>query len=227
MLRISERLRVGLFAACALWGAGCGDDDGAGHGGNAGSGEAAGQGDRAGSGGHAGSSGHAAAAEPDAGPGTADGGTDAAPQTLCAKYGGPAAIASVMKTQVYDAIGADCRVNAFFTALSRDATLRVGDCLAVQAQELFGCPGVVYAGSMASNGLPCRSMTAAHAGLNISAGDFDALIEDVVAGLTEAGVEPDDIALAAPALLGLQPEIVSDDSNAKPSSDVCDADGGT
>ena len=92
--------------------------------------------------------------------------------------------------------------------------------------ELFGCEGVRYAGAQASNGLPCRDMATVHRGLGISQGDFDALIEDVVAGLTEAGVEEDDINAAAPALLGLQDVIVEEAGTTDPSQAMCVDDGG-
>jgi hypothetical protein len=144
-------------------------------------------------------------AQPDAG---VDAGNPA--PSLCAKYGGAGVVDSVVKNQVLGAIADDCRINVFFTSLTSDGLTRVADCLSIQVQELFGCEGVVYAGSEASNGLACRSMADAHLGLGISAGDFNALIEDVVAGLTAAGVEAADIGAAAPALLGMQDDIVED-----------------
>jgi hypothetical protein len=84
--------------------------------------------------------------------------------------------------------------------------------LSIQVQELFGCEGVQYVGAQSSLGSDCRSMTEAHQGLGISKGDFDALIEDVVTGLTEAGVSAEDIGAAAPALLGLEGDIVESTS---------------
>lgn len=131
--------------------------------------------------------------------------------SLCAKYGGADNVESVVKNQVVGAIAGDCRINTFFTSLGEDAFTRVNDCLAIQVQELFGCAGVTYVGSKDSNGQMCRSMSEAHLGLGISQADFDALIEDVVAGLSEAGVEQADIDAAAPALLGMQDDIVEQD----------------
>jgi hemoglobin len=146
-------------------------------------------------------------------------------QRLCEKYGGADAVKSVVENDVIGTIAADCRINTFFTSLTNDGFGRVNDCLAIQVQELFGCDGVSYEGSIASNGLPCRSMTVAHQGLGISAADFDALIEDVVAGMTQAGVEEADIAAAAPALLGMEPDIVEDDT-ASHSREACMLDAG-
>src|SRR5687767_1598748 len=54
--------------------------------------------------------------------------------TLCDKYGGPDAVAGVIKNQVIGEIAADCRINVFFTTLSEDGLTRVSDCLAIQAQ---------------------------------------------------------------------------------------------
>ncbi len=142
-------------------------------------------------------------------------------QTLCAKYGGPAAIESVIKNQVVSEIAGDCRISSFFTTLTDEGFTRVKDCLAIQAQELFQCPGVTYQGSEASNGLPCRDMKQAHAGAGISDGDFDALIEDVVAGLSKAGVSDEDIAAAAPALLGMKTDIVEQSGTTDPTKSEC------
>jgi hemoglobin len=141
--------------------------------------------------------------------------------TLCAKYGGPEAIMTVMQQNVLGEIAADCRVNAFFAPLAPDTLARIGECLGIMAQELFACPSVVYAGSTTSTGYHCHDMKTAHTGLGVSQGDFDALIEDVVAGLSAAGVEQSDIMTAAPALLGMQSDIV-ESSGATPSKAACE-----
>lgn len=152
---------------------------------------------------------------------------DGGDTSLCAKYGGPSVIKGAITEHVIPTIAGDCRINGFFASLSDPQLVRLSDCLSTQAQELFGCEGITYEGSEASNGLPCRSMTAAHASLDISGGDFDALIEDVVTGLSAAGVEEDDIGAAAPALLGMKPEITANDE-AEPTAPMCEAndDGG-
>lgn len=141
--------------------------------------------------------------------------------TLCAKYGGPEAIMTVMRQNVLGEIAADCRVNGFFAPLAPDTLARIGECLGIMAQELFACPSVVYAGSTTSTGYHCHDMKTAHTGLGVSQGDFDALIEDVVAGLSSAGVEQSDIMMAAPALLGMQSDIV-ESSGATPSKAACE-----
>ncbi len=165
--------------------------------------------------------------------GTTSGGSGGTPGTggsgdmsLCAKYGGANNVAKVVQMNVIGAIAGDCRINTFFTSLAPDAFKRVNDCLTIQVQELFGCPGITYAGAKASNGLVCRSMVAAHTGLGISTGDFDALIEDTVAGLTAAGVAAADIGAAAPSLLGLKPEIVESAATNTPTRNMCAGGGG-
>jgi hypothetical protein len=145
-------------------------------------------------------------------------------ESLCEKYGGEDNVASVVEVNVIGAIAADCRISAHFTELDADSFTHVVDCLTTQVQELFGCDGITYAGSMSSVDRACRSMTEAHQGLGISKGDFDALIEDVVSGLTEAGVEEGDINAAAPALLGMEPAIVEDESTTETKA-ACEAGG--
>jgi hypothetical protein len=218
-------------AACALvlssaWLGACSDDDeqpmsAAGSSGAGGSSAGRGGSGGGGTGGAAGTGTGGAGGTMAGTGGTGDSGM----QTLCAKYGGTANIGNVIKNNVIPQIAGDCRINSFFTSLTPAALNHVVECLSIQAQELFSCPGVTYAGSKDSAGVTCRSMVDAHANLMISKGDFDALIEDVVAGLTEAGVAEADIAAAAPALLGLEGAIVRNQSTQNPTQNMCD--GGT
>lgn len=152
---------------------------------------------------------------------TAAGGEGGATQTLCEKYGGTANIAKVMNDDVIAAIAGDCKINTFFTSLSPADFTHVHDCLTTQVQELFGCDGISYAGSKDSKGVVCRPMKQAHTGLGISKGDFDALIGDVVAGLTKAGVSSGDIGAAAPALLGMESAIEEAPANKGNTQDMC------
>lgn len=147
---------------------------------------------------------------------------DTSAPTLCSKYGGAAAVDAVVQGHIVPAIAGDCRINSFFTSLSADGLSHVAECLSIQVQGMFGCPGVTYAGSRDARGVPCRDMVEAHVGLQLSQGDFDALIEDVVAGLTAAGVEEADINAAAPALLGMQSAIVAQPEYADPSHGLCE-----
>jgi hypothetical protein len=173
------------------------------------------------SGSDGGASGSDAGSKSDAG-GTRDGGA----ATLCDKYGGTSAVGSVITKFVLPKISGDCRINSFFADLPADHMQRLSDCLSIQAEELFGCAGVKYVGAKASNGFPCRSMKEAHKFLKIGSGDFDALIEDVAAGLAQAGVEQKDISAAAPALVGLESDIVEQPASKQPTMAMCTEDGG-
>jgi hypothetical protein len=147
---------------------------------------------------------------------------DPATASLCAKYGGPASVHAIVGEQVLGRIAADCRIQAFFAGLTPAGMIRVRDCLSIQVQELMGCNGVHYAGAFASNGLECRDMHKAHIGLGIGSADFDALLEDVVAGLEAAGMERADIEAAAPALLALKATIVETEATSA-TRDSCNA----
>lgn len=155
-----------------------------------------------------------------------DAGSDAdaiAPPPLCDKYGGYATVEAVVGLLVGNLV-ADCRISAFFTALTPERQQHLGDCLTKQVAVLMHCPGIKY--DTDSNGADCRDMKTTHHGLGIRATDFDALIEDVVATLQQAGVEQADIEAMAPALLFLKDDIVT---NSAPGAakDTCDAgDGG-
>lgn len=153
------------------------------------------------------------------------GGTNAADGPLCKKYGGKDAVGMVIAKHVVPSILGDCRLNGFFAGLPSEHATRLVDCLSIQAEELFGCAGVKYEGSMSTNGLPCRSMKEAHADMGVAKGDFDALIEDVVSGLSEAGVEQADIEAAAPALLQLKGDIV-EKTETDPTRAMCVDDAG-
>jgi hypothetical protein len=160
-----------------------------------------------GSGGGAGSAGNAGTA----GTGGSEG--DGGATTLCDKYGGKAGVQGAVAAAV-DRVAGDCRINTFFTTLEPAQLTHVVQCLTIQSQELFGCAGVTYLGSRDALNVPCRSMTEAHRELNISAADFDAFIEDVVAGLTTAGVSAADINAVAPTLLDMKPTITRADAGA-------------
>jgi hypothetical protein len=155
-----------------------------------------------------------------------DASLDASPDanTLCSKYGGAPGVERAIKQFVLEELATDCEVGLHFTMLPANRLARFSDCLSYQAQELFGCPGVKYEGSKSPNGLPCRDMKSAHAGLRLSTGDFDAVLADLASGLLKAGVSQDDIEAVAPALLGLETEIV-ESPGARPSLS-CDDDAG-
>jgi hypothetical protein len=145
---------------------------------------------------------------------------------ICGKYGGTAGVASIVRDGILPTVAADCRVNAFFASLSANQMTHLSDCLVIQVQELFGCAGIMYAGSMDSLGGTCRDMQVAHAGLAINQGDYDAFLDDVVSGLAASNVEADDISTVADALLGFDSSIVEDADTTDPSQDMCMGVGG-
>jgi hypothetical protein len=142
-------------------------------------------------------------------------------ETPCSRAGGAATVASLIYDKANPAnndtlvgrFAGDCRINAFFD-VPKAALDHVGECLTIQVQELFGCPGVTYSGSKSSGGQVCRDMKTAHTGLAISQGDFDALIQDTAAfvqPLVAAGVLTEaEFTAAAGVLVGLGPDIVED-----------------
>ncbi|MCA9576730.1 MAG: hypothetical protein R3B40_05950 [Polyangiales bacterium] len=140
--------------------------------------------------------------------------SDASSASLCQRYGGAANVGGVVADYVVPELLGDCRVQSRFAALGEAGQTHLVQCLQIQVQEVFGCDGVQYAGATDANGGACRSMTAAHAGLGISDGDFDAVIEDIVAGMQAAGVAQADIDAVAPTVLGLRDPIVEVSSDA-------------
>jgi hypothetical protein len=201
---------------------GAGGKGGSGGTGGASGSSAGGKGGRGGAGGAAGSGSGGSGGKGGAGGKSGAGGTSG--ETLCEKYGGKDAVAGVIGNQVVGKLASDCRINAFFEDPVR--TKHVVDCLQIQAQELFACAGVKYEGSKDTKGATCRTMKVAHAGLGTSDGDFDALIEDVVAGMKDANVADADIAKLAPSLTGLKGDIVEKKGQGTPSRGSCDQDAG-
>lgn len=154
-------------------------------------------------------------------------------ETPCTRAGGAANVAGLIYDKVNPAnpetlvgvFAGDCRINAFF-AVPKAALDHVGECLTTQVQELFGCPGVTYAGSKSSTGRDCRDMKTAHIGLQISQGDFDAMIEDIagfVQPLVDANVLTSaEFTAAAGVLVGMGPDIVEQGTVSEPTKDACE-----
>jgi len=98
-------------------------------------------------------------------------GSAAAQKSLYDRLGGKAAIVKVVDDFVAN-VAADKRINAFFTAAAGDKArmAKFKDNLVNQICEAAGGP-CKYTG---------KDMKTAHAGMGISAADFDALVEDLV-----------------------------------------------
>ncbi|MFO0677324.1 MAG: hypothetical protein U0169_12385 [Polyangiaceae bacterium] len=167
--------------------------------------------------------------------GTTDGGGDAA-ASACTKYGGASAIDMIVTNDVVAKLAGDCRISKHFTSLPAAQLTHVKECLSIQVQEVFGCPGVTYTGAKDKAGGACRDMVAAHKNLGLTSSDFDALIEDVVAVLTAKGVSMADINAVAPTLTSatlkaavIAPQALGTgaDAGGCTSQPVCSADAGT
>lgn len=143
---------------------------------------------------------------------------DAGPP-LCTKYGGYATV-EVLIANLVSTLVADCRISRFFTKLTPAAVQHLVDCLVKQVAVLMRCPGIRY--DVDNEGVECRDMLSAHKGQSIRQGDFDALVEDLVAVLQKSGVATADIDALAPSILALAPDIVT---NSAPGNGhaVCDA----
>jgi len=142
--------------------------------------------------------------------------------SLCLTYGGPSGVASVVQNQVLGIIMSDCRINSFFTVLSDEAATHLSECLVIQFQEVFGCPGVTYAGSQDSSGAACRDMATAHASLGISDGGFGAMIDAIGAGLSIGGVQGPDVAQVVGAIYPTAAQIVDVTAGPGPTRVACD-----
>jgi hemoglobin len=138
---------------------------------------------------------------------TAESGGGDGGETLCAKYGGQPMVAAMIPG-ILGVIAGDCRVDAYFATLGMAKINHIADCMVNQVGGLFQCPGVVYAGSVDTKGVACLDMKTAHMGMGLSVGDFNALVDDIAKGLTMGGVSAADIQSAAPALMGMEPDIV-------------------
>ena len=95
---------------------------------------------------------------------------------LYQRLGGREALAAVVHDFV-GRVGADARINAFFRGVDVE---RLEQLLAEQICQASGGP-CRYSG---------RPMREAHRGMHLTNADFDALVEDLVAALTRAGVAP-------------------------------------
>jgi len=136
---------------------------------------------------------------------TAGSTTEAVDEELCLRLGGPEG-AETLAVAIAGAVVADDRINAYFLNAEFDGG-RFIDCLVDQLATFAGCPGATYT---------CKGMTAAHAGLGVSAIDFADFVADVATALDthQAGPAPlltdaDKVALTS-RLAELEAEVVED-----------------
>jgi hypothetical protein len=218
-----------LFAAALGCAVACGDDDDDAP-------PPTGDAGESGSGGKAGGGSGGSSTKPEGG----EAGNAASNSQLCTDLGGPSGIDGVVrgdgKVDANDAFNgykftaggerqASVLLNvatdpcigqqfAHLLAPAKAADLEhLAQCLSLFVQNAAGC-AVAY--DMDSEGVKCKSMTAAHAGLGITEEDYTALINDAAAALIAAGVDPSSsqFKAVAGALTAdtLKAEVIEDDS---------------
>ncbi len=119
--------------------------------------------------------------------------------SLYDKYGGHATVVVVVDAFVAR-VAADARINAFFAETAADS-VRLSRFKARLVEQVAGWMGgpEVYTG---------RDMVSAHRFMGVDDRAFDALVQDLVLTLRDAGVEEADIAALAPRVLALRGDIV-------------------
>ena len=130
-----------------------------------------------------------------------------APAGLYQRLGGEPSIRAVV-TDFVTRVVKDPKINGYFLNSSVSGA-RVIDCLVIQVGSLTGS-GQAYPGMSG-----CREMKPLHAGMKISAQDFNDTAAHLNAALVAAGVMPADIDTIIKAVASTAPDIVEDrDSNA-------------
>src|SRR5262245_28696737 len=117
--------------------------------------------------------------------------------SLYDQLGGTVGITAVINGLAAN-LAADPLISGFFTSLPPERLLRLRELLIEQVAQASGGP-VSYTG---------RDMRTAHAGLNISAADFGALVEDLVESLNTNNVPQAAQQMLLGALAPLQADIV-------------------
>jgi hypothetical protein len=171
----------------------------------------------------------------DSGGGTTGGSTagdSGTTTTLCEDIGGgagkstqgAAAIDSVMDAFVVK-LATDCKIQKFFTTLTAARLGEVDECLKVQVKEAFGCTGAKYEGFKTTSGHTCLDMKTSHTGLGISTGDYNALLENLLAVLPPSVKESPKFTPVATLLTSdsFKADIVEAPSNAGNTKATCDA----
>ena len=135
---------------------------------------------------------HAQDGGPDGTAGDAGTGEETSIQGLCVKVGGYAAVQKIASETV-TSMSNDCRMGGYFAALGADAKQHMVECFQVYMGATFDCTGVSYIGSKDSKGAACRDMKTAHNGLGITADDFLAFRQDIVATMGANKMQTTDV----------------------------------
>jgi hypothetical protein len=148
----------------------------------------------------------------DAGPDTtvADTAPEAAADTgptMCDRYGGRAVADNAMAALVTK-LKADCRVDRYFLSMTADRLTHMQECMATQLAWIMRCPGVKLPATD-SKGAECKDIHQSHKGLGIHNEDFDAMLDDILATLTDAKLSPADLTAIADALRIQRTDVVN------------------
>jgi hypothetical protein len=131
---------------------------------------------------------------------------DAAP-TLCDRNGGYPVVQKAMGDLVTK-LKADCRVDRYFLSMAPDRLQHMQECMALQLGWIMRCPGVKYPAAD-SKGAECRDVRKSHQALGIHNEDFDGMLDDILAVLTDAKIAPADLASIMDALKIQRTDIVN------------------
>ncbi len=131
---------------------------------------------------------------------------DAAP-TICDRNGGYPVVQKAMGDLVTK-LKTDCRVDRYFLSMAADRLQHMQECMAIQLGWIMRCPGLKYP-SADSKGEACRDVHKVHEGLGIHNEDFDAMVDDILAVLTEAKIPAADLVTIADALKIQRTDIVN------------------
>ncbi len=127
------------------------------------------------------------------------------PKSLFEKLGGKDGIAKAVDA-IIKKIGDDKKINAKFQKTIKDP------------KKLDALKGHLVDQICAATGGPCeykgKDMVAAHKGMNLKEAEFTAFMEDVTAGLKDAGVADEDAKVLIEALNGMKDMIVDNGKKA-------------
>jgi len=129
------------------------------------------------------------------------------PPSMCERNGGYPVVEKAMADLVTK-LKTDCRVDRYFLAMTTERLQHMQECMALQLGWIMRCPGVRYP-STDLKGEACRDVHKTHEGLGIHNEDFDAMIDDILAVLTDAKIASNDLVSIGDALRIQRTDIVN------------------
>jgi hypothetical protein len=150
-----------------------------------------------------------------------DAGGETAP-TMCDRYGRD--VADKAMASLVTKLKADCRVDRYFLSMTADRLTHMQECMAAQLAWIMRCPGVKLPATD-SKGAECKDIHKSHETLGIHNEDFDAMLDDILAVLTEQKLAPADLASIAEALKIQRTDVVNPGDAGR--GDACIIDSGS